>query len=162
MILVYILSGISIFLFFLSLIDLISNWGKKTYSVNCDYNQLCTNIVDWSVANIPPIKTNHRLNVNVSSYEHKKTMAMYYPHKKEIKIYIKNHESVIEIVDSLLHEVTHYKQYLRNTRGHSKNYQKLLGLYGYQNHPMEIEAVDTAKKYTKDCIKYLVRNGYIV
>jgi hypothetical protein len=89
-------------------------------------------------------------------------MAVYFPYQKEIKIYVKNHDSVHEIVDSLLHEVTHYKQYLRNPRGHAKHYQKLLGLYGYVNHPMEIEAVETAKKYSDDCIKYLVRNGNIV
>jgi hypothetical protein len=162
MIIVLLLFGVSGSLILLGLYKLLIERSVRIYSVNCDYDHLCNNIVNWGVANIPPIKTNHRLHVKVSSYEHKKTMAVYFPFQKEIKIYVKNHDSVNEIVDSLLHEVTHYKQHLRDTRGHSKQYQKLLGLYGYLNHPMEIEAIDTAKKYSEDCLKYLLRNGLIV
>ncbi len=163
MLIVYILLGVSGTMMFFGLIGMLfQNKTDKTYSVNCDYNLLCNNIINWSLGNIPPIKSNQKLTLKISSYEHKKTMAVFYPHNKEIKIYIKNHDGVCEIVDSLLHEVTHYKQYLRSPRTNHKEYQKLLGLYGYTNHPMEIEAINTANNYKKDCLKYLERNGFIV
>lgn len=161
MIVVYFLFGISGLFILLGLYKLLTDRTDKPYSVNCDYDTLCLNIVNWGIGNIPPVKSINKLKVKVSSYEHKKTMAVYFPATKEIKIYIKNHDTVQEIVDSLLHEVTHYKQYLRNPRGTTKEYTKLMGLYGYLNHPMEMEAVNTAKSHMGDCLKYLERNGYI-
>jgi len=162
MIIVYTLFGISGLLIITALYKFFTERTDRVYSVNCDYNTLCANIVNWGVGNIPPIKSYNKLKVKVSSYEHKKTMALFFPAQKEIKIYIKNHDTVQEIVDTLLHEVTHYKQHLRNPRGNTKEYTKLMGLYGYLNHPMEIEAVNTAKSYMGDCLKYLERNGHIV
>lgn len=162
MIIVYLLFGVSGLFILLGLYKLLTDRVDKPYSVNCDYDTLCLNIVNWGVGNIPPVKSINRLKVKVSSYEHKKTLAVFFPAQKEIKIYIKNHDTVQEIVDSLLHEVTHFKQYQRNPRGNIKEYTKLMGLYGYLNHPMEMEAVNTAKTYMGDCLKYLERNGYIV
>lgn len=162
MIIVYILGGVSVTLIVLSFLTYLKESKQRTYTINCDYNHLCESIVDWASNNIPPIKNSHRLSVKVSGYEHKKTMAVFFPAQKEIKIYIKNHDTVQEIVDSLLHEVTHYKQHIKNPRGNTKEYTKLMGLYGYLNHPMELEAVNTAKTHMGDCLKYLVRNGLIV
>lgn len=162
MILVYILGIISVTLIVLSFLTYLNESNQKTYTINCDYNHLCKSITDWAIGNIPPIKNGHRLSVKVSTYEHKRTMAVFFPYQKEIKIYIKNHDTIQEIVDSLLHEVTHYKQYIRSPKNNIKEYQKLLGLYGYENHPHEIEAVNTAKKYSKDCLTYLNRIGLIV
>ena len=162
MILVYILGGISITLFMFSFLLYLNESKHKDYTINCDYNLLCKTIVDWAIGNIPPIKHGHRLSVKVSTYEHKKTMAVFYPYQKEIKIYVKNHDTVNEIVDSLLHEVTHYKQYIRSPKTNVKEYQKLLGLYGYENHPHEIEANNMAKNHSKDCLTYLNKYGLII
>jgi hypothetical protein len=162
MIFVYILGGISVTLFIISFLLYLTESKQKTYTINCDYNLLCKSIIDWAIGNIPPIKSGHRLSVKVSTYEHKRTMAVFFPYQKEIKIYVKNHDTVDEIVDSLLHEVTHYKQYIRSPKSNMKEYQKLLGLYGYDNHPHEVEANNTARNYSKDCLEYLNRNGFII
>ena len=56
--------------------------------------------------------------------------------EKENKIYIfhNNCPNIGTLIKTILHEYTHYMQPIRGS------YKKLLKEYGYQSHPMEIEA----------------------
>ena len=121
---------------------------------------LCERIIWWGMNNIPPHTQNNKLKIILSDKD-KKDMATYYPQLKKIEIFLDHHYDVYELVDSLLHEVTHYKQYRINPRKSRKDYLTLLKQYGYNKHPMEIEANSTAKKYLKNCLDYLERNGFI-
>lgn len=55
------------------------------------------------------------------------------------------------LVQTLLHEYTHYMQPIRGS------YFKLLDEYGYVKHPMEIEARESEKLYS-ECWKYVKNN----
>lgn len=161
MILVFILFSVSVFLFILSFVLYMVDKNNKKYKIYCNYNVLSEQIVQWGIKNIPEVTGNQHVKLTVSIDEEKKRMASFCPVKKEIIIYIKNHDNVIEIIDSLLHEITHYKQFHRSPRGNYKSYLKLMKEYGYKKHPMEIEAVKTAKKYTKGCLNYLIEKNYV-
>ena len=133
----------------------------KQYNMICDYKTLCHNIVLWGIDNVPPYKGVDKLNVMVLD-KNKNKMANYYPHKRKIEIYMNSHYTVNEIVNTLLHEITHYKQHQTKPRTILKDYKKLLDVYGYENHPMEKEANENAVKYTEPCLKYLVKKKFIV
>ncbi len=92
---------------------------------------------------------------------HKKSYGTYDTFKKHITIYVKRHESVEELISSIIHETVHFKQYQQNPRGHLKKYNKLLNTVGYKNHPMEIEAETIAEQKLKPCIKFLIKNDII-
>jgi len=156
MIFLYLILGCCGFVLYYSIVELLT----KKYLINCDMDVLCERIVWWGMNNIPPHTQNNKLKI-VLSEKDKKDMATYYPQLKKIEIFLDHHYDVYELVDSLLHEVTHYKQYRTNPRKVKKDYLRLLKQYGYNKHPMEIEAKSNAKKYLKDCLDYLERNGFI-
>lgn len=133
----------------------------KKYQILCDYETLCKNIVSWGIDNLPPFNESNKLSVVIKD-KNKNKMANYFPYSRKIEIYMNSHYNVYEIVDTLLHEITHYKQHQSKPRTILKDYKKLLDVHGYENHPMEIEANKNAKKYTNSCIEYLERNSFIV
>ena len=49
------------------------------------------------------------------------------------------------MVQTVIHEYAHYMQPIKSS------YNKLLKEYGYDDHPMEIEAREIEKEYYKDC-----------
>jgi hypothetical protein len=63
--------------------------------------------------------------------------------EEENKIYIfhNNCLNIRLLIQTVLHEYTHYLQPIRGT------YTKLMDEYGYDNHPMEIEARETEGYY---------------
>lgn len=72
------------------------------------------------------------------------TYGQYFTNK--IFIYYNECGSVGKFVDTFIHEYTHHLQDLRS-------YQKVLSKVGYNNHPLEIEANETARKYKQDCLE---------
>jgi hypothetical protein len=61
-----------------------------------------------------------------------------------IVIYYNNCKNIREMIQTVIHEYTHYMQPVRGS------YFKLLKEYGYDAHPMEIEARENETLY-KDC-----------
>ena len=56
------------------------------------------------------------------------------------------------LTSTIIHEWTHSKQ---NIIG---KYNKLLKKFGYKNHPMEIEACETEKKWNRKALNYMKKN----
>lgn len=65
-----------------------------------------------------------------------------------ISVFTNNCHNVRLLVQTLIHEYTHYMQPIRGS------YYKLLDEYGYEQHPMEVEAREM-EAYYKDCWKYI-------
>jgi hypothetical protein len=72
------------------------------------------------------------------------TKAEYCSEWNDMVIYPSQHSNVRDLIDSVIHEFTHQRQDM-------SDYHKVLTKSGYTNHPLEIEAVETAKKYRKEC-----------
>ena len=66
-----------------------------------------------------------------------------------IIIYYNNCPRVKNLVKTLIHEYTHYLQPI------STKYHKLLEEYGYDNHPMEVEARENEDNNYRPCWKYI-------
>lgn len=71
-----------------------------------------------------------------------------------IFIYLSNHNSMIEMCDTVIHEYTHY---LQNIDG---MYNKYITKYyrTYDNHPYEITARNRGMRYKKECRKFVRYN----
>jgi hypothetical protein len=53
------------------------------------------------------------------------------------------------LIQTIIHEYTHYLQPIR------ENYEKLYRSFGYDNHPMEVEAREKELMYYKDAWKFV-------
>ncbi len=69
-----------------------------------------------------------------------------------ITIYPKECKTVSVLTSTIIHEWTHSKQ---NIIG---KYNKLLKKFGYENHPMEIEARETEKKWNRKALNYMKKH----
>lgn len=81
-----------------------------------------------------------------------KSMGEYCYDKHLIIIYVNNCKTVSQLTSTIIHEWTHSKQ---NIIG---QYTKLYKKFGYENHPMEIEAYDSEKIWNRKCLNFLRKN----
>jgi len=108
-------------------------------------------VIEWSKNNIvygksrritPSIKINYSKNGKV--------LGRYSFHSKVIEIYVRKHESLESIVDTIIHEYIHHLQ-LRNQKDDMK-YDSNSRRIGYYDNPFEVEARELARKYRRQCI----------
>lgn len=78
------------------------------------------------------------------SWKKSECAGLYQYQDNEITIFVKEHLTVRDLIDTVIHEYTHYKQPM-------SKYSKLLKKNGYKNHPLEIEAIHKAKTFRKEC-----------
>lgn len=104
--------------------------------------------LDWCIDKWGLKEHEYELELDVCYKEHMvvgmTSKAEYCSESNEIIIYPSEHSNVRDLVDSVIHEFTHQRQDM-------SNYHKVLRTNGYNNHPLEIEADETAKKYRKEC-----------
>ena len=95
---------------------------------------------------IPPIKFHHDIYARLSgddqqSGEHSETTkAQYDENTNTIWIYYPNIENEEDVLRSLIHEYTHYKQ-------DHKLFKKYKAMYSYDEDPTEIEAKNNEKDW---------------
>jgi len=78
----------------------------------------------------------------------KKDIAYFNSNDNIITIFKPNIISFVDFIDTIIHEYTHYLQDLCE-------YSELEFIYDYYDHPMEIEATETASKHKWLCKKYV-------
>ncbi|MFM7710828.1 MAG: hypothetical protein ACKO5C_07920 [Ferruginibacter sp.] len=71
-----------------------------------------------------------------------------------IYIYLKNNNSVVELVNTVLHELGHYVQSKTDPDWFS-NYDDYTEAFGYYNNPLEIDSRSFAEEWTTPCLFYL-------
>ena len=86
------------------------------------------------------------------SYVSSDCMGMYDPFEHKIVIYINFCQSVSDLTSTIIHEWTHSCQKVL------KDYVKLYKKFGYVNHPMEIEAYESEKKWNRKALYFLKKN----
>ncbi len=105
-----------------------------------------------------PILTANKIKTyphfRIRYYEHKKQMGVFYSGSSEIGIYLKNHKTLLSLVDTVLHEVAHFIQQKADGKEYKK-YNNYTNQFGYYDNPLEIEARAFAKKHRKDCLRHL-------
>ena len=145
-----------------------SNWAKifksAKYLPAVNKKEFINAVVSWGIKNLSYEGLSEKrkpVDVEISYYHHKKMKGYFSSHFKKILVYVNNHESVDDLIDTALHEVVHFFQYCSDKRNYEKNYYKLLKEKTYSNHPMEIEARLIAAAHKDDCRKYLVEKGIL-
>lgn len=76
-------------------------------------------------------------------------MGRFYAENNTLVIFREHNDSVKEIIETTLHEYTHYLQPL-------SKYTALSVQYGYKKHPQEIEARRNERKYFGKCFSSVV------
>jgi len=80
-------------------------------------------------------------------------MGKYNFDNNTITLYLLNHKSVMDILDTLLHEVYHSTQKI-------EIYNAMDEYFGYKNNPLEKDAIDNARKTKFRLYKYLLELGF--
>ena len=75
--------------------------------------------------------------------------GQYCPYDNKLFIYHNNCPTVKLVIQTVIHEYTHYLQPVKS------KYSKLMDIYGYDKHPMEVEAREMENEYYKDCWNYI-------
>ena len=114
------------------------------------------NTLNWCIDKWGLKDHEYDLEIDVCYKEHMVSgmdnKAEYCSEFNEIVIYPSEHTNIRDLVDSVIHEYTHHRQDM-------SQYHEVLHKSGYSDHPLEIEADETAKKYRKECwhsIKHLI------
>lgn len=100
-----------------------------------------------------PLKTKQYPTLEIVSRRTCPSQGEYEP--RHIVINTARCKSVSSLIRVVIHEYTHFLQLPKVY--HMSRYHTLLDLYGYRDHPMEIEAFQSELKHFRNCFKYLKR-----
>lgn len=73
-----------------------------------------------------------------------------------ITIYIRKLDMFEEIIQTVLHEMTHHRQYIQDKKNYDRNYNRYKRKLGYYDNPYEIEARIIAGENWIPCLNYLI------
>lgn len=139
-------------LMLISLFFLIRNsteW-KKTVS----YTVLVQEIILFTGAILASKNIKHFPTFKICYCKHKKYMGLFHGHNSNITIYLKSHENIPTLVDTVLHEVAHYIQQKTDAQ-QFKRYDEYTKSVGYYDNPMEIDSRSFAKENMAACLRHL-------
>ena len=135
--------------------------NKKDYNINVTKSKFVNEVLRWCIKNMD-YPTGHKYypQVKICYYKTKGSrFGDYTSNSRLIRIFINNHTSVEELVDTIIHEYTHYLQ--MPSQQDQKEYNRYLKQKGYYKNPFEINARESADKYTSICLKDMKRKGLI-
>lgn len=137
--------------------EILSSINKRKWISNVSYSTLVKETIFY---------TNHILHqqgikyfpiYKVSYYRHKKYMGVL--NGSEIVIYCKNHDTVPELVDTILHEVAHYIQKCTDPQTFNQNSHTTKN--GNPDNSLEKEACKFAEIWVGPCMYYLLKRNII-
>lgn len=133
---------------------------KKIKRLNVSKSKFITQVIEWCKQNLEHPK-HHKYYpvVEVKYYKTKKVSGDYSSSNRIIRIFVNNHQTIDELIDTCIHEYVHYLQMPFKTN--QVEYNKYNKTKGYFNNPYEIDARERAAFHTPICIKDLKRLGYI-
>ena len=118
-------------------------------------------VVYWCVQNLGIPSGNKKIpGVLIKYVKHTKYLGTYCSANKIIQVYLPGHESLLQLTNTIIHEYDHFLR-IRNNKD-QMNYNKLLVEIGYDKHPLEIFARDTAKTYEVICFKAMEKEGLLI
>lgn len=108
--------------------------------------------IEWCMSNFGVRKWCPNLMVEIVKEAMILDSGWYSPdrHNPEITVNLAGNPTLIDLIDTVIHEYTHYLQ-----PNFEKIYQNFSETYEYKNNPLEIEAFENAKRYKNECFKYI-------
>lgn len=156
---IFICIGLIILYLLIDLIgDIKSLIFKNKWTINVSSTRLVSEIVlftndilwDNGIKNFPHCK--------VSYYRHKKYLGYY--SNSTIVIFINNHKDPDSIVNTILHEISHFIKDLTDKEKFDK-YEVYARRFGYILNPLELECHLFAHKWSGACMDHLHLLGII-
>jgi hypothetical protein len=135
--------------------------NKKVWRSRVPYSRLIREMVYFTRPILAEKKIKTFPDIKICYYEHKKNMGVFTGYKDEVRIYVKGHESIESLADTVLHEMAHYIQKTSDKK-EFKLYDQYLEQYGYYDNPLEVGSRKFAKDWVKPCINYLSNRALIV
>jgi hypothetical protein len=123
-------------------------------SLEYDKKTFCGYVLEWCHQNIGH-PTTKKPNLKFYNYRSKKYGGWYLSRNHECGIFIKNHYTIIQVVNTVIHEYVHARQNGPNFDSSYNQYTKELG---YDDNPYEVEARTVAKKFESKCLKWVCSN----
>ncbi len=109
-------------------------------------------VLQWCINNIE--NNQIPLYLKIIYQKQTKRLGYYQSYNKMVVIYIDDSIDLYELTDTIIHEFIHHLQI--PSKKYEKEYSDKLITHGYENHPMEIEARNLAKKYRKQCYDEII------
>ena len=133
---------------------------RREYQLNTNKAAYTREVLKWCVENMNNKKVNNFPHLEISYYKHKKNAGVYYCDNKMIRINVNNHNNVLELTDTIIHEYQHHLD--MPTQKQQKEYNELTVKNGYWNNPYEIKARESGLKLREACAKELHIKGFLV
>jgi predicted SprT family Zn-dependent metalloprotease len=132
----------------------------KTYELNTSKAAYIREVLKWCAKNMNDKKVKTLPHLEISYYKHKKNAGVYYSQNKLIRINVNNHNNVLALTDTIIHEYQHHLD--MPSQKHQKEYNELIAAIGYWNNPYEIKARESAKKHREICAKEMCSRGFLL
>jgi hypothetical protein len=97
--------------------------------------------------------------VVVDYHRSKKYMGLYRSEEKEVVVYVNNHHTINDLIDTTIHE---YQHHLQRDRSFQRQYNKFQDTLGYDLNPYEEECRKVSKENTLRCLYDLRRHHLIL
>ena len=120
-------------------------------------SELVGMVVRWSHQNLGYPDTHYPI-VTTSYTRHKKHMGVYRSHKHEVVVYVNNHPTVQELINTTIHEYIHARQ---RDKSFGENYERYNETLGYDKNPYEIECRDISNQNTNRCLVDLQQHHHL-
>ena len=140
-------------------ISTIFKW-RREYQLNTNKAAYTREVLKWCVENMNNKKVKNIPRLEISYYKHKINAGVYDSYIKMIRINVNNHNNVLELTDTIIHEYQHHLD--MPTQKQQKEYNELTVKNGYWNNPYEIKARESGLKLREACAKELFKKGFLV
>jgi hypothetical protein len=110
-------------------------------------------VVDWCNQNLGNGKIFNPIIV-VRYYKHKKNHGTYDVSSNKLVVYLNNHENLLELTNTTIHEFVHVRQSLDKKM--MKKYNQYQEDIGYIQNPYEIESREVSSKYEVECMTHIL------
>lgn len=131
------------------------NWNRKTtlkWKRKSDIEKLIFTVANWCMRKL---KSDEKLpKLWIDWKNNPKCFGEYCYTDNNITVYPKIHETVNDIIDTVIHEWVHFLQDNSEIIENRERYK-----YYKSKNPSELEAIKLAKKYTKVCFKDIYKDG---
>ena len=132
---------------------------RKEYVKKVSYTRLVNEVMYYTGGLLHQHGIKHYPKVDIRYYRSKKYAGLHCPEGR-IVIYTKSHSDVVQIINTVLHEIGHHFQMKTDTK-EFKRYSEYQNQHGYEKNPCEVFARDFASNHQKPCLDYLISKGII-
>lgn len=129
------------------------------YNSNVPLTKLVNEVMYYTGGILHENGIKHYPTVELRYYRHKKWSGLHMGNGTII-IYTKSNSSILDLVDTTLHEISHHIS-MKTKCDEWVRYDELMKEYSYKNHPEEIKARNFSSKHIQPCIEHLEKGGII-